>query len=153
MPIRILFLVLSSFVFASLSGNASAVEGMISVASQHSVDETVTKLTSALETKGMKIFAIVPHSKGAESADIKLRPTTLLIFGNPKVGAPLMSCTQTVGLDLPQKALIHEDEKGVVYLSYNDPNYLKNRHAIEGCDEVLGKVSNALKNFANAATQ
>jgi len=76
----------------------------------------------------------------------------LIIFGNPKVGTPLMQCTQSVAIDLPQKSLIWEDENGQVWLSYNDPGYLARRHNIENCDEVLNKISNALGNFAKAAT-
>ncbi len=77
----------------------------------------------------------------------------LLIFGNPKVGAPLMQCSQTVAIDLPQKALIWQDESGQVWLSYNDPVYLATRHEIDDCKAVLDKVKTALKNFAKAATQ
>jgi uncharacterized protein (DUF302 family) len=82
-----------------------------------------------------------------------LRPTELVIFGNPKVGAPLMQCSQTVAIDLPQKALIWQDESGQVWLTYNDPQYLAKRHEIGGCKAVLDKVRNALKNFAKTATQ
>ena len=84
---------------------------------------------------------------------MELRPTELMIFGNPKVGAPLMQCSRAVAIDLPQKALIWQDEGGQVWLSYNDPQYLANRHKIDACKAVLDKVRNALKNFAKAATQ
>ncbi|GAM75409.1 inner membrane or exported protein [Vibrio ishigakensis] len=101
----------------------------------------------------MKVFAVIDHSAGAKSVGIDLKPTELVVFGNPKVGSPLMVCEQSVAIDLPQKALIYEDESGEVWLSYNDPMYLKQRHQIEGCDEVLNKISKALANFAKAATQ
>ena len=81
------------------------------------------------------------------------RPTQLVIFGNPKVGAPLMQCAQSVAIDLPQKALITQDAQGRVWLSYNDPAYLRQRHHIEGCKPVLAKVSGALAKFARAATR
>ena len=84
---------------------------------------------------------------------MSLRPTEVVIFGNPKVGTPLMNCAQSVAIDLPQKALIWQDEAGEVWLAYNDPAYLAGRHKIEGCDEVLKKVSGALANFAAAATK
>ncbi|KZY62858.1 DUF302 domain-containing protein [Oleiphilus sp. HI0066] len=100
----------------------------------------------------MKVFATIRHSKGAEDVGVTINPTTLIIFGNPKVGAPLMACTQMVGIDLPQKALITQDEEGKVMLTYNDPAYLKERHEIRGCDAVLEKVRKALANFAKAAT-
>ena len=82
-----------------------------------------------------------------------LRPTEVLVFGNPKVGTPLMLCSQSFAIDLPQKMLAWQDENGKVHLGYNDPTHLKSRHKTEGCDEVLGKVSGALANFAAAATK
>jgi len=105
-----------------------------------------------LRSKGFTIFARVDHSAGATSAGLELRPTQLLIFGNPKAGTPLMKCSQSIAIDLPQKMLAWEAEDGKVYLGYNDPSYLKERHNTEGCDEVIAKVSGALSNFAKAAT-
>ena len=101
----------------------------------------------------MKVFNRIDHSAGAKGVGIALRPTQLLVFGNPKVGAPLMNCGQRIAIDLPQKALIWEDEGGTVWLTYNDPQYLAARHGIEGCAEVLTKVQKALGNFATAATK
>jgi uncharacterized protein (DUF302 family) len=77
----------------------------------------------------------------------------VVIFGNPKVGTPLMQCAQSVAIDLPQKALVWEDSDGTVWLGYNDPDYLKQRHSIEGCDQVIEKVKGALAGFAKAATE
>ncbi|OEF23413.1 DUF302 domain-containing protein [Vibrio rumoiensis] len=132
---------------------ANADNGLVQVQSQHSVQETSDKLVKALNSKGMTVFAQVDHAAGAKKVDIELRPTKVIIFGNPKVGSPLMVCQQSAAIDLPQKALISEDESGKVWLTYNDPKYLASRHQIQGCDEVLNKVSNALANFAKAATQ
>ncbi|BCO08021.1 hypothetical protein GF1_03970 [Desulfolithobacter dissulfuricans] len=101
--------------------------------------------------KGMTVFARINHAEGAQKVGKKLRPTELIIFGNPRVGTPLMQCAQSVGIDLPQKALIWEDEKGQVWLFYNDPEYLADRHGIKGCDEVIKKIANALGNFARTA--
>lgn len=126
--------------------------GLISVKSPHDVATTIDKLTVVLESKGMSIFGRVNHTANAQKVDLSLRPTELLIFGNPAIGTPLMNCAQSVALDLPQKMLAWQDEEGNTWLGYNDPEYLKNRHAIEGCDEVLAKVSGALANFAKAAT-
>jgi uncharacterized protein (DUF302 family) len=140
------------FLFLLSSGMALAADGLIVVKSNHSVAATADKLEAALNKNGMKIMNRINHAAGAESANMALRPTELVIFGNPKVGTPLMQCSQTVAVDLPQKALIWEDESGQVWLGYNDPQYLKIRHAIEGCDPVLAKVGAALKNFAQAAT-
>jgi uncharacterized protein (DUF302 family) len=133
-------------------GSAVAADGLVTLKSAHSVDDTVNKLESVLESKGMNIFGRVNHAAGAEKAGLELRPTQVLIFGNPKVGTPLMQCVQSVAIDLPQKALVWEDEAGEVWLAYNDPAYLAARHSISGCDEVLKKVSGALGNFAKAAT-
>jgi uncharacterized protein (DUF302 family) len=132
---------------------ASADPGLINVKSPHDVKNTADRLETVLKEKGMTVFLRVNHSEGAHSVGKQLRPTELVIFGNPKVGAPLMQCGQTIGIDLPQKALIWQDENGQVWLTYNDPQYLATRHAIEGCQAVLQKVQNALKNFARAATQ
>ncbi|MGV3000838.1 DUF302 domain-containing protein [Vibrio sp. E150_018] len=132
---------------------ANADSGLVQVQSQHSVQETSDKLVKVLNSKGMTVFAQVDHAAGAKKVDIELRPTQVIIFGNPKVGSPLMACQQSVAIDLPQKALISEDESGKVWLTYNDPKYLASRHQIQGCDEVLNKVSNALASFAKTATQ
>ncbi|WP_261815378.1 DUF302 domain-containing protein [Vibrio gallicus] len=128
------------------------VSGLIQVKSQYDVATTANNLQNVLTDKGMNIFARIDHAKGAQGVDIALRPTQLFIFGNPKVGSPLMKCEQTVAIDLPQKALIYQDAQGDVWLSYNDPSYLVERHNIQGCDKVIGKVSNALAAFAKLAT-
>lgn len=132
---------------------AGQADGIIRVKSSHSVSDTVDKLESVLKNKGMTIFKRIDHAQGAEKAGLALRPTELLIFGNPKVGTPLMLCSQTAALDLPQKALAYEDENGQVWLAYNDPEYMAKRHGIEDCDKAVEKVSNALAKFASTATQ
>ena len=131
---------------------AAAADGLVTVASPRSVEDTMPRLISALEKKGMRIFARVDHTEGARGVGADLRPTQLLIFGNPKVGTPLMQCAQTMGIDLPQKALVWEDAEGQVWLAYNAPHYLAQRHRMTGCEKALGKVSKALANFASAAT-
>lgn len=131
----------------------AAENGTISLPSNHSVDATIDRLESVLKEKGMTVFSRIDHAAGAAKVDKTIRPTQLLIFGNPKVGTPLMQCAQTVALDLPQKALAWEDQSGKVWLTYNDPAYLKTRHNIAGCDGVLEKVSGALNKFAQAATK
>jgi uncharacterized protein (DUF302 family) len=100
----------------------------------------------------MTVFMRINHAEGAQKVGKKLRPTELIIFGNPKVGAPLMQCGQSVAIDLPQKALIWQDEAGQVWLSYNDPKYLASRHGIKECGEVIKKIEKALGNFARMAT-
>jgi uncharacterized protein (DUF302 family) len=126
-------------------------QGIVSVKSMYNVQETAGRLESILQSKGMTVIARINHSMAAQNAGMTLRPTELLIFGNPKVGTPLMQCQQSVALDLPQKALIWEDDLGSVWISYNDPEYLVDRHNLEGCDEVIAKVKIALSNFAHAA--
>ena len=145
-------LVLTGSLLAA-SSLASAADGLISVASSHSVKDTADRLENVLKKKGMKVFLRIDHAAGAASVGRQLRPTELIVFGNPKAGAPLMQCAQSVAIDLPQKALIRKDENGKVWLSYNDPAYLQQRHHIQGCEQVLSKVSGALANFAKAATR
>lgn len=128
-------------------------EGAITVASHFDVNQTTDKLQKVLTAKGMKVFTVIDHAAGAQQAGLELRPTKLVLFGNPKVGTPLMQCQQSVALDLPQKALIWEDMEGKTWLTYNDPAYLQSRHQIPGCEAVLTKVSGALSKFAAAATK
>ena len=139
------FLLFSSFF-------ASASDGMISSASQFSVDETVTRFETILKEKGLTLFAKIDHAANAANIDVAMSPTVLIIFGNPKVGTPLMQCAQQAAIDLPQKVLIWQNEKGEVWLSYNDPQYLKNRHAITGCDPVIGKITKVLNMLSESAT-
>jgi uncharacterized protein (DUF302 family) len=103
-------------------------DGMKSVPSAHSVDETVGRLKAILETKGVTLFALVDHSGEAEKAGMKMPPTKLLIFGNPAAGTPLMLAAPSVAIDLPLKILVAEDATGQVILSWNDPAWLKSRH-------------------------
>ena len=133
-------------------GSALAAEGVIQVRSAHDVHQTADRLERILRQKGMRIFARIDHAAGAATVGRRLPPTELLIFGNPKVGTPLMQCAPSVAIDLPQKALIRQDAAGRVWLAYNDPDYLRERHGIRGCDKMLAKVKRALANFARAAT-
>jgi len=134
------------------SSLAIAGDGLISIKSAHGVPETADRLEATLKAKGMTIFSRIKHSEAASKLGKKLRPTELMLFGNPIIGTALMQCRQSIGIDLPQKALIWEDEKAQVWLSYNDPLYLAERHDVEGCEPVLNKMVKALKHFAKAAT-
>lgn len=129
----------------------NAGKGLVTMQSNHSVQETADKLVSVIESKGMKVFARVDHQKNAEGVNLALRPTQVIMFGNPKAGTPLMRCEQTVAIDLPQKILISEDAQQSVWLSYNHPEYLKTRHNIKGCDTVLNNMSKALNDVSQAA--
>ncbi|MGR3278207.1 DUF302 domain-containing protein [Acaryochloris marina NIES-2412] len=128
-------------------------QGLVQVESQHSVAATADRLVQVLKNKGMTVFTRIDHAAGAQSVGQSLPPTEVVVFGNPKVGTPLMQCSPTVAIDLPQKALIREDKTGKVWLSYNNPQYLAQRHQVEGCDAVLTKIKQALAKFAQAATQ
>ena len=128
-----------------------AANGVINVKSDFDVAETADRLENILKEKGMTVFNRIDHSEGARGVGIDLRDTVLLIFGNPKVGSPLMKCQQTTALDLPQKALIWKDDKDAVFVSYNDPAYIQTRHNVTGCEEVFQKIEKALSNFTKAA--
>ena len=105
-------------------------EGIVKVPSHHSVNETVDKLKTILQSKGVTLFALVDHSGEAEKVGMKMPPTKLLIFGNPKGGTPLMLAAPSVAIDLPLKILVAEDPQGKVWISYNSPEYLKERHGL-----------------------
>jgi uncharacterized protein (DUF302 family) len=124
---------------------------MLDVESSYGVKETGDRLESVLKEKGMTLFNRVMHSDAARDVGVDLGETELIIFGNPGVGSPLMQCQQSVAIDLPQKALIWKDDEGKVWISYNDPGYLKKRHNISGCDEVILKIQKALAGITSAA--
>ena len=139
--------------FMSTNALANDTDGLIKIRSKHSVNETLNNLETVLDKKGMTIFKRVDHAAGAQKAGLTLRPTELLIFGNPKVGTPLMLCSQTAAIDLPQKALAYKDESGQVWLTYNDPSYMAKRHDIKDCNTTIQKITNALAKFASLATK
>jgi len=104
--------------------------GIVQLASHHSVDETVEKLTGILQVKGVTLFALVDHSGEAANVGMKMPPTKLLIFGSPKAGTPLMQAAPSIAIDLPLKILVAEDAQGKVWISYNSPEYLQERHGL-----------------------
>jgi uncharacterized protein (DUF302 family) len=104
--------------------------GLLQVASPHTVDETVKRLEAILGQRGVQVFALIDHSGEAEKVGMKMRPTKLVIFGNPKGGTPLMVAAPTLAIDLPLKALVWEDEGGKVWVTYNSPEYLQQRHGV-----------------------
>jgi uncharacterized protein (DUF302 family) len=147
---KVVILIALSLVF--ISTPVLAADGMINVPSTFIVEETADRMENILNEKGMTIFRRIKHSEGASKVGIELRETELIIFGNPKVGSPLMKCQQSVAIDLPQKALIWEDDKAKVWISYNDPKYLKKRHNISGCEEVISKIEKALAGITKSAS-
>jgi len=104
--------------------------GIISLMSRYSVAETATRITDALQAKGITIFAVIDQRKEAEKVGLNLRQTQLIVFGDPKTGTPLMNASPSLAIDLPLKALIWEDADGKVQVSYNSPKYLQSRHAL-----------------------
>src|SRR5271167_711288 len=104
--------------------------GLLQVASPYAVDETVNRLQSVLAQRGVQVFALIDHSGEAEKVGLKMRPTKLLIFGNPKGGTPVMVAAPTLAIDLPLKVLVSEDETGKVWVTYNSPEYLQQRHGV-----------------------
>ena len=132
---------------------SQAADGVVNVQSSFKVKETADRMETILKEKGMTVFNRIKHSEAASKVGIELRDTELIIFGNPKVGSPLMKCQQTVALDLPQKALIWEDDSAKVWVSYNDPRYLEKKHNIEGCEPVIVKIEKALAGIVKLASQ
>jgi uncharacterized protein (DUF302 family) len=124
--------------------------GLIDVPSNHSVDETVERLKGILQAQGITLFALVDHSGEAAKAGIKMRPTKLLIFGSPKAGTPLMLAAPRIAIDLPLKILIWEDAQGKVWVTYNSPVYLQERHGLPA--ELLPNIS-VIEALAKAAAE
>lgn len=129
---------------------ANAADGLITLKSPRSAKETMDKLESLVKERGLNVFARIDHAAGAAKIGKTLRPTELLIFGNPQGGTPLMECAQTAGIDLPLKALVWEDASAQVWLGYNDPAYLAQRHGAGECPAVAN-LRKALNGLAEAA--
>ena len=136
-----------------LATTAAAAEGLITIQSHYGPKETMQRLEAAVRAKGFTVFAHIDHSAQAAQVSLKLPPTDLLIFGNPKGGTPLMRSNQTIGIDLPLKALVWQDEKGATWLSYNDPEWIVQRHGGAGeTEDTVRAISAALKALAASAT-
>jgi uncharacterized protein (DUF302 family) len=121
----------AAFAGVALSLPLSAEDnGIVDVPSKHSVDETVERLKNILQSKGITLFALIDHSGEAEKVGMKMPPTKLLVFGNPKAGTPLMLAAPSIAIDLPLKILVRQDAQGKVWLSYNSPEYLIKRHGL-----------------------
>src|SRR5450631_4083061 len=109
---------------------AMAAQGLTTLPSSHGPKDTMDRLEAVVKAKGMTVFARIDHAAGATAVGLSLRPTEVLIFGNAKAGTPVMQSVQTIGIDLPLKALVWQDASGKTWLSYNDPGWLAKRHAI-----------------------
>lgn len=142
---------LSTLLFVPLG--QAAENGLIKIKSPYSVDKTLDRFEQAVKSKGMTVFARIDHAKGAAKVEKTLRPTQVVIFGNPKIGTLLMQSNQTAGIDLPLKLLAWQDADGQVWIAYNDPGYLVQRHNISDRDPVVAKMRKALGNFTAKATE
>ena len=151
--------VIAAFTLAIAVGTKSAntlptptPTGMVVKQSPHSVAETTERFISTAEARGITVMATVDHAQNASGVDLSLRPTRVVLFGNPRLGTPLMQCEQSIAIDLPQKMLIWEDETGQVSIAYNDPRYLGGRHRLSGCgSEVIERIAGALDGLSGSA--
>lgn len=128
--------------------NPQLKDGIYTIESAHSVDAIMDKLEAALTAKGIGIVARVDHAANAGKVDLDLPATQVLIFGNPKLGTPLIQAAPSMALDLPMKMMASGNASGATVLSWIDPAHLKSFHNVEGCDEIVSKMSNALKAIA-----
>ena len=131
--------------------SAAAADELTTKPSKYSVTETVERLTAALKDKGIALAARVDHAAAAKAAGLELKPTEVLMFGNPKLGTPLMQANRLVAIDLPMKVLVWEDDAGKVWIAYTPPSTLKARYRIDGRDDTLKAMASALEAFTNAA--
>jgi uncharacterized protein (DUF302 family) len=127
--------------------------GLTTIPSSYGPKDTMNRLEAAVKAKGITVFARIDHAAGASAVGLSLRPTEVLIFGNAKAGTPLMQSVQTIGLDLPLKALVWQDISGKTWLSYNDPAWLAKQHGLSGeAEAAVGIITAALHAVATAAT-
>jgi uncharacterized protein (DUF302 family) len=133
-------------------GAAAAADGLVEVKSAHPPQTTLDRFEAAAKERGLMVFARIDHAAGAQKVGKTLRPTELLIFGNPQGGTPLMECAQSAGIDLPLKALVWEDAQGQSWLGYNDPAWLAQRHGAASCP-VVENLKKALSGLADAAAK
>ena len=126
--------------------------GIITKVSKVSFEQTYQQLRAVIDNNpNLKIIGELDHQNNAASVDLKLNPTRIILFGNPNLGTPLMQNAQTIGLDLPQKILVYQEEDGTVKVAYNDPLYLKTRHGVTGQEAILEKISGALNKLTEVA--
>jgi uncharacterized protein (DUF302 family) len=149
LSLNVLRSLVAFWLFASGS-IAVAADGLVAIKSPHSAKDTMNRLEDAAKQRGLNVFARIDHAAGAAKVGKSLRPTEVLIFGNPQGGTPFMECAQSVGIDLPLKALVWEDASSQVWVGYNDPVYLAHRHGVAQCP-VVENLRNALAGIAEAA--
>ena len=145
-----LFHTLTALALTAVVSVASAADGLIAIKSPHSAKATMDKLEAVVKSKDLTVFARIDHAAGAAKIGQTLRPTEVLIFGNPQGGTPFMACAQSVGIDLPLKALVWEDAASQVWVGYNDPAWIAKRHGAESC-AVVPNLQKALQGLTAAA--
>lgn len=155
MKLKSTLLCLTLFALMSCNLNSEkASNGLITKESLNDFNTTYNSIKSTIETNpNLKILLELDHSKNAASAGLDLEETKIILFGNPKLGTPLMQNSRTIGIDLPQKIIVYKDANDKVYVAYNDPIYLIQRHNIENNDAIVKKISNALDAITTKATQ
>jgi uncharacterized protein (DUF302 family) len=136
----------------SLGGTRAAAEGLVTVESKFPVKETLDRLSAELDKRGIKVAARIDHAAGAKAVGMELPPTEVLLFGNPKLGTPLMQSNPAIGIDLPMKVLAWQDKAGKVWIGYNAADALAARHAIKDRDEVVKTMAGALAGLVKAAS-
>ena len=141
--------ILTALALAVPFAAAQSAEGLVQLESPHSAGDTMDRLESLVRERGLNVFARIDHAAGAARVGHALRPTEVLIFGSPEGGTPFMECAQTVGIDLPLKALVWEDSAARVWLGYNDPGFLAQRHEAADCP-AAGELQDALAGLARA---
>ena len=144
--------VLTAVESSAVAAQEGGADGLVTVDSINNVDDTVNLLTNVIEERGLLLARVVDHAANAESVGLELRPTKLILFGNPALGTQLMNNNKQVGIDLPQKYLVWEDENGATHVSYNSPQYLVDRYSLTGPQDAIAAISGALQNFASTVS-
>jgi uncharacterized protein (DUF302 family) len=135
-----------------VSDSLGSIEGLTSIQSTFGLKETMDRLVAEINANGMKVFARIDHAAGAAQAGLTLRPTELIIFGNARGGTPLMQSVQTIGIDLPVKALVWQDAAGKTWISYNEPSWIAQRHGIATSEPAVTNLAAALSAMSRKAT-
>jgi len=131
--------------------NETHIEGLTAIASNFGPKETMDRLETEIRAKGMEVFARIDHAAGAAEVGLNLRPTELIIFGNARGGTPLMQSAQTIGIDLPLKALVWEDAAGKTWISYNEPKWIVQRHGVTPAEAIVNKLADLLRAISTTA--
>lgn len=151
--LKLLVILLFGYMMAEASAEMPIIDGLQIKSSAYSVNETLDRFENIIKKKGITVFARINHAEGAKKVDLSLPATELIIFGNPKLGSPLMISQRTAAIDLPLKAIAWQDDKGEVWLAYNSPEFIARRHGIKDQSAIIKKMTGVLNKFSNFATQ